>query len=74
MKNRANLQKLIVPLCQQLYVTSFTLSGLEKEGQYKKYSRNKIFDVLLNAREIVYLRLLLIFDLVYCQLSLFCLL
>ena len=37
---------------------------IEKNGRYKKYSRNKLFDLLPYAREIVCLRLLLIFDLV----------
>lgn len=37
----------------------FTLAGLKKNGQYKKYSRNKLFDLLPYAREIVCLTLLL---------------
>lgn len=65
-EGNSNSYIMLVGLCYFIY-----FGRIRRKGPYEKHSRNKIFD-LLYARGIAYLRLHLIFDLVYWQLSLFC--
>lgn len=62
LKENSNSYIMLVSLCYFIY-----FGRIRRKGPYEKHSRN----VLLYARGIAYLRLDLIFDLVYCQLSLF---